>query len=288
MKGWFEWAYRDMLSFFPENVSTFGGQLDNLFAFVYWISVVIFLLTYFLLVLFMVKYRNQPNRKAYHFHGSNIVEFTWTILPTFLFVGIGVVSEDLWTKTKYEMKVPKSDVEVDVMGYQFGWQMRYPGPDGVFGKKDRYQMSKTNLFGIDSNDVNGKDDIVIENAQLHLPINKNVVVNLSTADVLHSFFLPNFRVKQDAVPGKWIKVWFNGTKAGKYEIACAELCGSSHYAMRGEIFMYSQQDYDKWLDSKNKSMIELMQMRKKAEEAALAANTTTEETSTEEGKKEGK
>jgi cytochrome c oxidase subunit 2 len=135
-------------------------------------------------------------------------------------------------------------------------------------------MSKMNLFGIDSNDVNGKDDIIIENAQLHLPINKNIVVNLSTADVLHSFFLPNFRVKQDALPGKWIKVWFNGTKAGKYEIACAELCGSNHYAMRGEIFMYGQQDYDKWLDGKNKKMIELQQ-KQKAAELTLSDSTTT-------------
>ncbi|MFN4767506.1 MAG: hypothetical protein ACK5IF_05410, partial [Ignavibacteria bacterium] len=96
-------------------------------------------------------------------------------------------------------------------------------------------------------------------------INKNVLVNLSSNDVLHSFFLPNFRVKQDAVPGQWIKVWFNGTKAGRYEIACAELCGSGHYNMRGLLIMDSQQDYDAWLDQ---------QYKLKKPETAPAADST--------------
>ncbi len=108
-------------------------------------------------------------------------------------------------------------------------------------------MEASNPFGIDKYDPAGYDDFVTMN-QLHFPINKNVVVNLSTMDVIHSFFLPNFRVKQDALPGQWIKVWFNGFKTGKYELACAELCGSGHYGMRGEVFMQSQQDYNKWLD----------------------------------------
>ena len=100
----------------------------------------------------------------------------------------------------------------------------------------------------------------------HLPINKNVLVNLSSNDVLHSFFLPNFRVKQDAVPGQWIKVWFNGTKAGTYEIACAELCGSGHYNMRGLLVMDSQEAYDAWLDEQYKI--------KKPELSAPASDTT--------------
>jgi len=247
-----EWAYKDMLTFFPENVSTFGGELDSLFAMIYYASVAIFFITYAILIAFIIMYRHQEGRKAYYYHGNNLAEFTWTLLPTFLFAGIGLVSDDAWTKSKYAYRVPNPDVTIDVLGYQsgFGWQFRYPGPDGVFGNKVRNQISSANPFGIDSNDVHGKDDLVIISpggarpVEVHLPINKNVLVNLSSNDVLHSFFLPNFRVKQDAVPGQWIKVWFNGTKAGKYEIACAELCGSGHYNMRGLLIMDSQQDYD--------------------------------------------
>lgn len=242
-----EWLYKDMLTFFPEGVSTYSQQLDEMFAVIYWLSVAIFFLTYSLLIAFVIKYRFNPNRKAYHFHGSNALEFTWTLLPSIVFVLIGLWSEDMWTRTKSEWRVPHPDVKVEVMAYQFGWNVRYPGPDGVFGKKDRSQMAATNPFGIDKNDPAGFDDFVTIN-QLHFPINKNVVVDLSTMDVIHSFFLPHFRVKQDALPGQWIKVWFNGFKTGKYELACAELCGSGHYSMRGEVFMQSEEEYNKWLD----------------------------------------
>jgi len=268
-----EWAYKDMLTFFPENVSTFGSELDQLFAMIYYASVAIFFITYGILIAFIIMYRHQEGRRAYHYHGNNLMEFTWTLLPTFLFAGIGLWSDDAWTKSKSAYRVPNPDVTIDVLGYQsgFGWQFRYPGPDGVFGKKERNQISSANPFGIDSNDVHGKDDLVIISpggarpVEAHLPINKNVLVNLSSNDVLHSFFLPNFRVKQDAVPGQWIKVWFNGTKAGRYEIACAELCGSGHYNMRGLLIMDSQQDYDVWLDQ---------QYKLKKPETAPAADST--------------
>ena len=255
-----EWAYKDMLTFFPENVSTFGGDLDSLFAMIYYWSVGIFLFTYAILIAFMIMYRHKEGRKAYYFHGDNLMEFTWTLLPTFLFAGIGLWSDSAWTQSKYANRVPNPDVEIDVLGYQsgFGWMFRYPGADGKFGAKARNQISVANPFGIDSNDAHGKDDLVITSpggtrpVAIHLPVNKNILVNLSSNDVLHSFFLPNFRVKQDALPGQWIKVWFNGTKVGTYEIACAELCGSGHYNMRGQIIIDSPKDYDKWLDEQYK------------------------------------
>ena len=131
--------------------------------------------------------------------------------------------------------------------------------------------------------MHGKDDLVIISpggarpVEVHLPINKNVLVNLSSNDVLHSFFLPNFRVKQDAVPGQWIKVWFNGTKAGRYEIACAELCGSGHYNMRGLLIMDSHQDYDVWLDQQYKLQKPVLSapVSDSSAVAAVASDTTT-------------
>ena len=245
----------DMLAWFPENISTFGGELDNLFAVIYWISVAIFFLTFGVLIWFMIIYRYKPDRKGYNYHGNNIVEITWTVLPTILFAGIGLYSDDLWERTKYPEDMPSPDVEMLVLGKQFGWYFLYPGADGVFGRNAytdrsaRELMSATNPFGIDREDEASKDDFMTEN-QFKVPVNRNVMIHGSSIDVLHSFFLPHARVKQDVVPGTWMNIWFNLFKTGQYELACAELCGGGHYAMRAEYEVLSAADYDEWLDAK--------------------------------------
>jgi len=237
-----------MLDWLPENISTFGEGIDQLFYLIYYVSVAIFLLVNTIYIVFIIRYRRKKRSdKAYHTHGSSIVEFTWTALPFALFAFIALYSDTIWTEIKYPSKQPNPDVVVEVMGQQYMWHVRYPGPDGVFGHRERRFIASTNPFGIDSTDPNGKDDYVAIN-QLHLPINKNIVVRLSSMDVIHSFFLPNMRVKQDAVPGNWVDVWFNGNKTGEYEIACAELCGSGHYLMRGVLTFQSQSEYDAWLN----------------------------------------
>jgi cytochrome c oxidase subunit 2 len=243
----FSW---NMLTYFPPGISTYSEAHDDLFALVYWISVAIFMLVQITLVTFIFKYRHRPGHKSYHYHGNNVVEFTWTLAPTILFAGLGLYSDEMWKVMKYSSRVPTPDVEIDVVGQAFNWHARYPGADGILGKRHARYRTATNLFGIDPTDVHGKDDIVLT-GEFNLPINKNVVVHLSSVDVLHSYFLPNFRIKQDAVPGSWIDVWFNGTKTGKYELACAELCGSGHYAMRAVLNMQSDADFAKWMDSKN-------------------------------------
>lgn len=247
----------DFLRYFPENVSTFGFELDRLFAVIWYITLAIFFLTYGLLVYVLVKYRRKPGVKASGSHGNNMLEFTWTILPTFLFAGLGIYTDNAWEITKNEQRIPKPDVEIEVLGKQFNWMFRYPGADGVLGKQSPKFRTVDNPFALDPADPNGEDDIIMEN-EFHLPINKNILVRLSSVDVLHSFFLPNFRVKQDALPGNWMKVWFNGIKAGKYELACAELCGASHYNMRGVLFMHSQQDYNAWYDAEISKKVQQM------------------------------
>jgi cytochrome c oxidase subunit 2 len=246
----------DMLAWFPENISTFGAELDALFNIIYYISVAIFVLTFGIMIYFMVKYRFNPNRKGYNYHGNNIVEVTWTILPTILFAAIGVYSDDIWEQTKYSSRVPKADVEILVLGKTYGWYFLYPGADGKFGRNAfndrsaRALMSATNPFGIDSSDASSADDFTTEN-QFRVPVNSNVVMRGSSIDVLHSFFLPNMRVKQDVVPGTWMNIWYNAFKTGKFELACAELCGGGHYAMRAEYQVLSASEYDSWLDQKN-------------------------------------
>ena len=246
----------DMLAWFPENISTYGAELDNLFAIIYWVSVAIFFLTFGILGYLLVKYRYSPDRKGYNYHGNNLVEVTWTILPTFLFAAIGLYSDDIWERTKYSKRVPQADVEIIVLGKTFGWTFLYPGSDGKFGRNAytdrtaRHLMSTTNIFGIDSTDPTGMDDFTTEN-QFRVPVNSNIVVRGSSIDVLHSFFLPHARVKQDVVPGTWMNIWFNLYKTGDYELACAELCGGGHYSMRAEYKVVSMADYDTWLDKKN-------------------------------------
>lgn len=256
----FSW---NMLTYFPPGISTYSEALDDLFRLVYWISVAIFLLVQITLVTFIFKYRTRPGHKSIYYHGNNVVEFIWTLAPTVLFAGLGLYSDEIWKVMKYSSRVPSPDVEIDVLGQAFNWHARYPGADGILGKRHARYRSAQNLFGIDPTDPRGKDDIVLT-GEFNLPMNKNIVVHLSSVDVLHSYFLPNFRIKQDAVPGSWIDVWFNGTKAGKYELACAELCGSGHYAMRGVLNLQSDADFAVWMDAKNAA--------KKAVLAAEAAN----------------
>lgn len=279
----------DMLAWFPENISTFGKELDDLFAIIYYVSVGIFFLTFGLMAYFLVKYRYRPDRRGYNYHGNNIVEVTWTILPTILFAAIGLYSDDIWERTKYSKRVPKPDVEILVLGKAYGWYFLYPGADGKFGRNaftderfeqdeesgyrqrlGRARMSALNPFGIDSTDPASMDDFMTEN-QFRVPVNANVVMRGSSIDVLHSFFLPHMRVKQDVVPGTWMNIWYNAFKTGKYELACAELCGGGHYAMRAEYEVLSKSAYDKWLDQKD---TEVKAARAPQAPAASPADTT--------------
>ncbi len=276
----------DMLGFFPENISTFGQELDNLFVIIYWISVAIFFLTFGIMAWFMIAYRNREGQVGYNYHGNNVVEITWTILPTILFFGIGLYSDDIWQTTKYSSKNPKPDVEILCLGKQFGWYFLYPGADGKFGRNAytdegaRALMSASNPFGIDSTDPAGQDDFTTEN-QFRVPVNANVIIRGSSIDVLHSFFLPHARVKQDVIPGTWMNIWFNLFKTGDFELACAELCGGGHYAMRAEYKVQSQSDYDAWLDQKRTENLAARGLL--ITEAPTASDTTVTATETESG-----
>ena len=237
-----------MLDWLPENVSAFGDGVDHLFHLIYYISVAIFVLVNAVYVLFIIRYRRKrKGDRAYHYHGNNLLELTWTALPFALFLFLAFYSDGIWADIKYADHTPNPDYTVEVMGQTYMWHFRYPGSDGIFGRRNVKFMSTTNPFGVDPDDPSGKDDLLTIN-QLHLPVNKTILVHLSSMDVIHSLFLPNMRVKQDAVPGQWVDVWFNVRKTGKYEIACAELCGSGHYLMRGEMTVQAQKDFDAWID----------------------------------------
>jgi len=211
-----------MLGWLPENVSTYGGQIDRLFSIIQWITGITFLIVIVLMLLFIVKYRDQGGRRATYTHGSTALEVIWTIVPAIILIVLFMLSESLWWSIKGS--IPASDFQVQVTAKQFNWTFTYPGPDGQFGTAD---------------------DLTLEN-ELHVPVNKIVRVTLRAEDVIHSFFLPNLRLKQDAVPGREIPAWFEATKTGRYEIPCAELCGFGHSGMLGYLTVHSGDDYQKW------------------------------------------
>lgn len=207
----------------PEQASTYAPEIDNMFHLIMWITGVIFVIVELLLVFFLWKYRHREGRVATYTHGNNRLEVIWTIVPALICVMLALLSRRIWEQIKENM--PHDAVEVHVTGEQFAWNFRYPGPDGKFDTAD---------------------DILTLN-QLHFPVGKPVIVTLTSKDVIHSFFLPEFRVKQDAVPGMKTRIWFQGNRVGQWEIACAELCGLGHFRMKGFVTVDTPEDYQKWL-----------------------------------------
>jgi len=207
----------------PENVSTYGRDIDWLFHLIYYIAGVTAILVFGAMLVFLVMYRDRPGRRARYTHGNTTLEIVWTLVPSLILVILTFLSAPAWSRIKIQAP-PASDFVVQVTAKQFNWQVTYPGPDGKFGTAD--------------------DKTLLD--EMHVPVNKVVHVHLKSQDVIHSFFVPNFRMKQDAVPGREVVQWFEATKTGKYELPCAELCGFGHSGMRGWIYVHTPEDYTKW------------------------------------------
>jgi cytochrome c oxidase subunit 2 len=213
-----------MLQWLPENVSTFGREIDSLFYLIYYITAVAFVLVTVLMIVFLIKYREQPGRRAVYSHGNTTLEIIWTVIPAVILIVLSFMSVDTWAKIK--RNPPATDFEIKVVAKQFNWEVSYPGPDGK---------------------LSTEDDVKFDN-DVHVPVNKVVRVHLGSSDVIHSFFIPNLRFKQDAVPGRTVLAWFEATKPGKYELPCAELCGFGHSGMKGWLHVHGAEDYKKWAD----------------------------------------
>ena len=213
-----------MLSWWlPEDVSTYGKDIDFLFHLIYYITGATFLLVAVAMIAFLVMYRHKEGRRATYTHGNTTLEIIWTIVPALILVVLTFLSVPTWARIK--MQLPPTDLKIQVSAKQFNWQVIYPGPDGKFGTSD---------------------DKTFDN-EVHVPVGKPVVLILKSQDVIHSFYMPNLRFKQDAVPGREIHQWFEATKPGKYEIPCAELCGFGHSGMRGWLYVHTPEDYAKWV-----------------------------------------
>ncbi|MBI4358086.1 MAG: cytochrome c oxidase subunit II, partial [Candidatus Omnitrophica bacterium] len=220
----------------PANLSTYGKKIDHLFYLILFVTGAIFVGVQGALIYFLFRYRGREGAKAHYIHGNNRLEFIWTVIPSVILVFLTVFSQRIWSEVRG--LPPQGSIPIEIQAEQFAWNVRYAGADGKFGSSD---------------------DIKTIN-QLHIPVGKPVRVRLTSIGkdekhpVIHSFFLPEFRLKQDVVPGLAIDVWFEATRTGKYEIACAEFCGLGHYRMRGFLSIHSPEGFEAWLKEQEASM----------------------------------
>lgn len=230
----------------PPVASVQGIEIDRLFYVTLVVTGIAFILVHLVLALFV--WMGGRQQTAAHWHDNRTLELTYTLAPAAIMLTLVSMGAVVWARI--HAPAPEDALVVEVRAEQFGWSFRYPGADGTFGRFDATLINaRTNPLGLDPADPAGRDDIVARGGDLHLVANRPVHVRLRSKDVLHSFFIPQFRVKQDAVPGVTIPVVFTPTKPGSYEIACAELCGVGHYIMRGKITVESQAAFDAWLAS---------------------------------------
>ena len=180
------------------------------------------------------EYRYRPDRKAEYKPEDKKLEIRLTALTALGVIALLAPGLVVWNKY---VTVPENALKIEVVAYQWGWNYRLPGDDGILGTTDIKLINDENPYGLNMDDPNSKDDILVMDADLHLEIDQPVKVELRSYDVLHNFYVPQFRAKMDTLPGLVTYYWFTPTKAGDYEILCAEYCGTGHYAMRGKVLV---------------------------------------------------
>ena len=202
---------------------------------------IVFIGTNLTLAWFSYRYQDHEGAQAAYWHDNTRLEWTWTLVTAAIMVAFLIHALDLWGKI--QSAAPPDAMVIEVTGQQFAWNVRYPGKDGLFGRTDAKLASQENPIGLDKSDPAANDDLMLLN-QLYLAQDKPVRIRLRSMDVIHSFFLPNFRVKQDAVPGMTVDTWFVPKHSGDFDIACAEHCGLGHYRMRGQVHVVAQDQFE--------------------------------------------
>jgi len=225
-------------------VASNWGNIDDTIILSFWVTGAVFVAVCLFMSYCVWAYRYRPDRKAEYKPEDKKLEFrlTWlTAVGVAALLAPGLV---VWNKF---ITVPENAMKIEVVAYQWGWNYRLPGADGVLGKTSVGLISDDNPYGLDISDPNSKDDIIVMDSDLHLEINQPVKVELRSLDVLHNFYVPQFRAKMDMLPGIITYYWFTPEKKGDYEVLCAEYCGTGHYAMRGRVLVDEEKDYSNWL-----------------------------------------
>lgn len=213
----------------PHNVSSFGGEVDRLFTTILWVVAFFFVLTEGLLLWFVLRGARAQLGKSLFSHGNVKLELAWTIVPGAILVGLAFMQLSTWN-TIQSARDTHAKPLAQAWAAQFEWRFVYPGDDGVFGTADDFE----NPY------------------ELVAPVDEPVTIALRSRDVIHGFFVPSFRLKQDVLPGSTLTTWFEAREVGEYDLVCTQLCGWGHYKMAGRIKIVSRADYDAWIAAKKR------------------------------------
>ena len=225
-------------------VASNWGNIDATIILSFWVTGAVFVGVCLFMAYCVWRYRYRPDRRAEYEPENKKLEWRLTWLTSLGVAALLAPGLLVWNQF---VTVPQNAFNVEVLAYQWGWNYRLSGEDGILGKTDAKLVSAENPYGLNLNDPNGKDDIIVQDADLHLQIDQPVKINLRSLDVIHNFYVPQFRAKMDTLPGIVSYYWFTPTKTGKYEILCAEFCGTGHYGMRGTVLVDEKKDYSNWL-----------------------------------------
>lgn len=242
----------------PPSASEQGVNYDSMFNATLLVTGIVFFATQAVLFWFAFRYQSTEKRTAFFYPHNNKLEIIWTTVPAIAMAALVAIGLRNWLNVTSE--APKEANVIEIVGKQFNWIVRYPGKDGVLGKRDFRKIDDANnILGLDWNDKDNMDDVISQNGEMHLVVNKPVKLIIGSRDVIHDVGLPHFRMKMDAVPGIVTTMWFTPrftttqmkemTKNQDfvYEISCDQMCGKGHYSMRGTVIVETQAEYDAWL-----------------------------------------
>jgi len=230
--------------YWTDIASNWGG-MDDTITLTFWVGGGVFVAVCLFMTYCIFKFSYKEGRRAEYKPEDKKLERILTWATTIGVVALLAPGLIIWNQY---VNVPKNALEVDVMAWQWGWQYRLPGEDGKLGTTKVININDNNPFGINTDDPYGQDDVIIQSDVLNLKTNRPVKILLRSVDVLHNWYVPQFRAKMDAVPGVVTFYWFEPNKVGEYEVLCAEYCGVGHYAMRGTVIVQDEQNYNQWLN----------------------------------------
>ncbi len=230
----------------PVQASAHAGEIDQMIILIHYLMFILFIGWGAFLVWVLVRFRASANPKADYegvtSHTSSYLEIALAVVEAVLLIGFAIPA---WANRVNELPPESESTIVHMIARQFEWHAHYPGADGRFGRRDLSLITPTNIVGLDRNDPSAGDDIVSIN-RMNIPVDKPVIIYLSTQDVIHSLGIAEMRIKQDAIPGLEIPMWFVPTRLGDYQINCSQLCGLGHYRMKAEVSVQTQADFDAW------------------------------------------
>ena len=227
------------------DIASNWGAMDDTIVLTFWIGGGVFIAVCLFMIYCVFKFSYKEGRKVEYKPEDNKLEIILTVVTTLGVAALLAPGLIVWNQY---INTPPNAINIEVMARQWGWQYRLPGEDGKLGTSNVVNINDQNPFGINLDDQNGRDDILIQSDELHLKTNRPVKILLKSTDVLHNFYVPQFRAKMDAVPGLVTYYWFEPNKEGDYEVLCAEYCGIGHYGMRAKVVVDNEENYEKWLE----------------------------------------